>query len=335
MSEVDNRLDLSVRLQKLRASYEDMTGVVKSVEQITSQTKLLALNSAIEAARAGEAGKGFSVVAGEIKKLAERSKEANLRSAALITTIKDLADEIIAVRTADIAYDIMDKIDRNMFERYCDVQTWATFDKVVEFLEKRDEASYEAASAFLKRLVDIQQVYHDVYIADLSGTILAAGVRRELVGVNASGKEWHRETVATRSVNVMDMHYSERLKGCTVAFSSPVTNASGQIVGILTTRFNWEYVNGIVDSAKVSQRGDIAVVNKDGVIIAAQSRTGLLKKNISHLEAVRRACAGELYGYTNEKYEDGVMCLFGYAHTRGYNSYKGKDWSVIVQEPLD
>ncbi|WP_315082085.1 methyl-accepting chemotaxis protein [uncultured Clostridium sp.] len=97
---------------------EEINVLSESIMQITSQTNLLALNAAIEAARAGEAGKGFSVVAEEIRKLAEQSKDTVIEIQSItgkvtsaVGNLSSSSDKLLKFMSIDVYNDYKRMLD--------------------------------------------------------------------------------------------------------------------------------------------------------------------------------------------------------------------------------
>ncbi|MER1987862.1 MAG: globin-coupled sensor protein [Solibacillus sp.] len=116
--------------EQLSEISREMGSIMDVVTTIANQTNLLALNAAIEAARAGDAGKGFGVVASEVRKLSEQTKESvtnvgellrttNERTAQLMQSVKDIQTAVI---TGESSMDATEQQFAQILESMCRTQ---------------------------------------------------------------------------------------------------------------------------------------------------------------------------------------------------------------------
>lgn len=162
---VNNVTETAERLGQHSTSIGEMVSVITD---IAAQTNLLALNASIEAARAGEHGRGFSVVASEVRKLAEQSSESGQRIVERVASIRqeieqankdaqagqqDVASGIRAVRSADEAF----------------AQITQAVDLVNHQLESIAAASQQMAASTAEVVQSIDHI-HSISEANADGT---------------------------------------------------------------------------------------------------------------------------------------------------------------------
>lgn len=326
--------DMSKLIGKMLGSYNGMIDVINNISGIMNKTKILALNSSIEASRAGAAGKGFSVIAGEISNFSKKSQDATNEGRKHMKSLNEDINNVVGVRTADVAYDLMDKIDRNLYERKCDVIGWADLEFVCDFLKDKSIEKENSVDKYIKRVMGVLDIYSDIIIVDTKGIMQYSVNHTDLkYKYDVSKYEWFKKCIKTGQPQVSDLYYNEVLKQNAMVFSAPVKTEKGEIIGVIYSLLNWDIIFKILSTAKIGNKGEFFLINKDGVVLSSKDKSDILEKNLSDsYSAAREVMRGVEYGFEIEEINGEIDAIIGYAHSKGFLHYKGKEWSVVVKE---
>lgn len=317
---------------------------VGRIRQITAQAKMLALNALIEAARAGEHGRGFSVVAQEVRGIgAEIEALARELETGLTARIGELQQGVDAMtakaegeRLVDLSLNAIELIDRNLYERTCDVRWWATDAALVAC--GRDPSPENAAYAGerLGVILSAYTVYLDLWLCDLQGRVIAHGrpdTYPDILGAQIDSETWFRDARALPSgddYTAVDVRTEARLRGAQVAtYCASVREGGrpdGAPLGILAIHFDWQpqaraIVQGVRLGAGERERTRVMLLDARNRVIACSRNEGVLS------ETYRLRTDGRSQGH----YRDGDR-LVAFHDTPGYETYGGLGWRGVIEQ---
>ncbi len=330
-------------LDKSRTVRDLTEGKVGEIRAITKRMKILALNALIEAARAGDAGRGFAVVSQEVRGISEEvdvlavdlDAELGGEIEGLSRLVTAMAETAHGTRLTDLALNAVELIDRNLYERTCDVRWWATDAAVVDAAAHPTAEACAHAASRLAVILRAYTVYLDLWLVSPTGEVVANGRRDRwnTVGHSVADRSWFRTAMGLRSGDdfvAEDVAQEALLDGAQVAtYATAVREggaADGRVLGVLAVHFDWApQARAIVEGVRIGDtRGEarVLLIDRTRRVIAASDGRGVLTERLAFDPHGREA------GW--ETLPDGTLVAFH--RTPGYETYAGLGWYGVIVE---
>ncbi len=272
-------------------------------------------------------------------------------TAYMINTSIESKNGQFEVMTIGRSSGVIEKIDRNFYERFGDVQAFAVNKLAVESAETK--ASTEDLQKFINTMVSYYVLYDLMLLCDNEGKVIAANsldkngnlVKTDfLIGKDFSNEEWFRTCISGKGPEG-GAWYSDFIKnddvgkvysrdGYGMAFASPIRNERGEAIGVWYNFANWEDVTTGIrketeEIIKKSNPGSLIIVtNSKNQIIDCDDPSLILAAQIS----IDEFHSGAKFQYKGKEISSDKFVVGGKQGTGAY-IYKGKNWHALTFIP--
>ncbi|MBD9369393.1 cache domain-containing protein [Xanthomonas sp. XNM01] len=328
---------------------EQLRRSLQRIDEINRTTHVISMNARIESVRIGAAGRSFGVIAEEMdglsRRVADTTREiarlADSSSVDMSGSLARLERDVRRTRLTGLALGNIDLIDRNLYERSCDVRWWATDAAVVAAARPGSSAAELAhASRRMGQILDSYTVYFDLVLAAPDGRVLANGrpAQYASAGRDVADQAWFASAMRTRSgeeFGFQGVHASVLAGGERVLVYSCAVREDGRIdgrlLGVLGIVFRWDALaQTIVERTPLSeqewQRSRVAIVDGGGNVLADSS--GLPAEPIDFAE--RGTLFAGTRGALVTQLQGRAYCI-AHAASPGYETYRTGWHSLILQ----
>lgn len=345
---VETRIGSVVDLS--RRMLGEVVTVAEQIADINRATHILSMNARVEAVRAGIVGAGFGVVAEELTRLSRDISTATQRIVAnsrnrgveLDQAINHLFTHVHDSRYCDLAHTNIDLIDRNLYERSCDVRWWATDAAVWQCLADGEVRSRAHASQRLGQILDSYTVYSDLVVAGLDGRIVANGRpdRFRSIGQTVGDTQWFRSALSARDgtkFGFESVHASPLAGGNrSLVYSCGVREGGGvhgKVLGVLGIVFDWRALGDtVVQRTPLTpeewQKTRACIVDASGRLLADTAPLHARPQRVDfegreQLFAERRGLLSTML--------DGVRVRIAHAASPGFETYRTGWHSLLIR----
>lgn len=232
----------------------------------------------------------------------------------------------------DLAFHVMNKIDRFFFYRSADLRIIANDPVITSPTSSPQERT--------KRLCEYRDTYkayislsffdvHKVRVADTSGL----GIGRE----GSSYKYWN-DVLQGKLILSADVGISDTLGVPVIFFASLVKDTDNVPIGVVIIRLSidklYEIVGAFSTRAAVQEHIQVDLVDQQGLLLYSNhNREGILKENLENWEATKRSFAGEKQGSVKNHIHHGQEFISVFCTQKGYLDFPGNGWILILHIP--